>query len=93
MMLPGYGKNSTGVNQKMYEMWFPRRKNVLNATATLSRTYRRLEDRDLIFKRKRRALSLLNRILQDAPFDHLVCNQRRTCRLSRHWPPIHPSGQ
>jgi hypothetical protein len=68
MMLlnPNMAKTQQEFNQKMYEMWFPRRKNVFNARATLSRTYRRLEDRDLIFKYKRRWLSLLNRILQEA---------------------------
>jgi hypothetical protein len=58
MMLlhPDIEKTQQEFNQKMYERFFPRRKNVLNARATLSRTYRRLEDRDLIFKSKRRWL-------------------------------------
>jgi hypothetical protein len=56
LLRPDMGKTQQEFNQKMYEMWFPRRKNVLNARATLSRTYRRLEDRNLIFKYKRRWL-------------------------------------
>ncbi len=56
LLRPGMAETQREFNQKMYEMWFPSRKNALNARATLSRTYRRLEDRDLIFKYKRRWL-------------------------------------